>query len=66
MEHWFRQSLVRSEDIVDHGLAVKEVNNFVIRNMVDGSGQVIGEGVSYGRYNDQNRLVAMTGFFETP
>ena len=28
--------------------------------------QVIGEGVSYGRYNDRNRLVAMTGFFETP
>jgi SnoaL-like domain len=35
-------------------------------NMVSGDGTVIGEGVSYGQYNEQNILVAMTGFFETP
>lgn len=32
-------------------------------NMLDGKGQVIGEGTSYGKYNDQGKLVAMTGFF---
>ena len=34
-------------------------------NMLDGKGQVIGEGTSYGKYNDQGKLVAMTGFFAT-
>jgi SnoaL-like domain len=34
-------------------------------NMVSGDGAVIGEGVSYGQYNAQDVLVAMTGFFET-
>lgn len=27
---------------------------------------VIGEGVSYGKYNDAGKLVSMTGFFENP
>lgn len=31
--------------------------------MLDGRGQAIGEGTSYGKYNDQGKLVAMTGFF---
>jgi hypothetical protein len=35
-------------------------------NMVSGDGTVIGDGVSYGQYNAQGMLVAMTGFFETP
>ncbi len=35
-------------------------------NMVSGDGAVIGDGVSYGQYNEQGELVAMTGFFETP
>ena len=35
-------------------------------NMVAGDGVVIGEGVSYGQYNEQGELVAMTGFFESP
>lgn len=34
-------------------------------NMVDGNGQVIGEGTSYGEY-DAGRLTAMIGFFPTP
>ena len=34
-------------------------------NMLDGTGQVIGEGTSYGKYNDHGKLVAMTGFFAT-
>jgi hypothetical protein len=35
-------------------------------NMVSGDGTVIGDGVSYGQYNEQGMLVAMTGFFEAP
>lgn len=35
-------------------------------DMVGGDGTVVGEGVSYGQYNRQGELVAMTGFFETP
>jgi hypothetical protein len=33
-------------------------------NMVDGAGQVVGDGVSFGEYSDRGLLVAMTGFFE--
>ena len=32
-------------------------------NMLDGKGQVIGEGTSYGKYNGAGKLIAMTGFF---
>jgi hypothetical protein len=35
-------------------------------NMVSGDGAVLGDGLSYGQYNEQGMLVAMTGFFETP
>ncbi len=35
-------------------------------NMRDGGGAIVGEGVSYGEYAAAGRLVAMTGFFETP
>ncbi len=35
-------------------------------NMVAGDGTVLGDGVSYGEYNEQGKLIAMTGFFETP
>lgn len=34
-------------------------------NMVSGDGTVIGDGISYGQYNEQGLLVSMTGFFET-
>ncbi len=34
-------------------------------NMLNNEGMVIGDGVSYGQYNKQGALVAMTGFFET-
>ena len=27
---------------------------------------VLGDGISYGEYNDNGHLVSMTGFFETP
>jgi hypothetical protein len=33
-------------------------------NMIDGKGQVIGNGVSYGEYDERGRLTSMTGFFE--
>jgi hypothetical protein len=32
-------------------------------NMVNDQGVVIGEGISYGEYDDHGKLVAMTGFF---
>lgn len=34
-------------------------------NMVDGAGTVHGDGVSYVEYDDDGRLVSMTGFFDT-
>ncbi len=34
--------------------------------MRNGDDMVVGEGISYGRYNAQGKLVDMTGFFETP
>lgn len=35
-------------------------------NMVGGDGTVLGDGVSYGEYDDEGRLTSMTGFFEAP
>ena len=35
-------------------------------NMVSGAGEKIGEGLSYGEYDSDGMLVAMTGFFEIP
>lgn len=34
--------------------------------MKNGENAVIGEGISYGKYNENGKLVSMTGFFETP
>jgi len=34
--------------------------------MMSGDSMPIGEGMSYGEYDDRGRLIAMTGFFETP
>jgi hypothetical protein len=34
--------------------------------MLSGDGAPLGEGISYAEYDEQQRLVAMTGFFETP
>ena len=34
--------------------------------MLNGEGVPLGEGISYGEYDEQQRLVTMTGFFETP
>jgi len=34
--------------------------------MKNGQQAVIGEGISYGRYNENGKLISMTGFFETP
>ncbi len=33
-------------------------------NMMGGAGEKVGEGVSYGEYDNDGALVAMTGFFE--
>ncbi len=35
-------------------------------NMVTSDGVAIGDGISFGEYNEAGRLIAMTGFFETP
>jgi len=34
--------------------------------MKNGENIVVGEGISYGKYNENGKLVAITGFFETP
>ncbi|HKY35464.1 MAG TPA: nuclear transport factor 2 family protein [Polyangiaceae bacterium] len=34
--------------------------------MLNGEGQLLGEGTSYGEYDAEQRLVAMAGFFEAP
>ena len=34
--------------------------------MLAGDESVIGEGISYGEYDEQGKLTSMTGFFETP
>lgn len=35
-------------------------------NMVDGEGNVLSDGVSYGEFDEGGRLRTMTGFFEPP
>jgi len=35
-------------------------------NMCDAGGGVIGEGISYGEYGADGKLVAMAGFFDVP
>lgn len=35
-------------------------------NMLSADGAVMSDGVSYAEYDPQGKLVAMTGFFETP
>lgn len=35
-------------------------------NMVDGKGNILSQGVSYGLYGTDGRLMQMTGFFEPP
>lgn len=35
-------------------------------NMVNGNGNVLSQGASYGMYGVDGRLVQMTGFFESP
>lgn len=35
-------------------------------NMVDGNGNVLSLGASYGMYGVDGRLIQMTGFFESP
>lgn len=35
-------------------------------DMCAADGTKIGEGISYGQYNDDGKLTAMTGFYETP
>lgn len=34
--------------------------------MVAGDGTPLGEGISYGEYDEHARLTSMTGFFDTP
>ncbi len=34
--------------------------------MRNGEDAVMGEGISYGKYNEAGKLISMTGFFETP
>ena len=34
--------------------------------MTNDEGVILGDGVSYGEYNDEGKLTAITGFYETP
>lgn len=34
-------------------------------NMCAGDGSVVGDGISYGEYDDQGKLITMTGFYDT-
>ena len=40
--------------------------SIAIWNMVGGDGTVLGNGVSYGEYDEQGKVKTMTGFFDTP
>jgi hypothetical protein len=51
---------VTSQFIAHHG---RSMAKWTMRGADDA---VLGEGVSYGEYDRDNRLVAMTGFFEAP
>jgi len=35
-------------------------------DMKNADNVILGEGISYGKYNERGKLVSMTGFFETP
>lgn len=35
-------------------------------NMCAGDGTIVGDGISYGEYNDAGKIIAMSGFFELP
>ncbi len=61
----FHQQVPGGHFVTNYFLAHHDVS-IAKWNMVNGDGAVIGEGVSYGQYNAQGVLVAMTGFFETP
>lgn len=37
-----------------------------IWTMHDANGATLGDGVSYGTYNDEGKLITMTGFFDLP
>jgi len=41
----------------------KSIARWEMRN---GQDEVLGDGISYGEYNNEGQLVTMTGFFETP
>jgi len=41
----------------------KSIARWEMRN---GDNVVLGDGISYGEYNQDGKLISMTGFFETP
>jgi SnoaL-like domain len=61
----FHQQVPGGHFVTTHFLAHHDVS-IAKWNMVSGDGVVIGDGVSWGKYNDKGMLVEMTGFFETP
>jgi hypothetical protein len=61
----FHQQVLGGHFVTTYFLAHHDVS--IARwNMVGRDGAIIGDGVSYGQYNEQGELVAMTGFFEAP
>lgn len=53
-------AFVTERFISHHGTSI------AVWTMVNGAGQPIGDGVSYGEYDAAGKLVRMTGFFDVP
>ena len=60
----FNQQIPGGHFVTTHFMAYsqKSIAKWEMRN---GEGVPIGEGITYGEYNDEDKLVAMTGFYET-
>lgn len=60
----FHQQIPRGYFVTTYFLA-HNCQSIAKWEMLNGENRVVGEGISYGKYNKNGKLVAMTGFFET-
>ena len=63
--HDFHQQVPGGSFVTRHFLSHHQ-QSMARWEMLDGDNKIIGEGLSHGRYNDSGKLIAMTGFFDTP
>jgi hypothetical protein len=59
----FQRQVPGGRFVVKHFLAHND-QSIACWDMVTGDGTVAGDGISYGKYNAEGKLTAMTGFFE--